>query len=424
MASGDFTKRNEADIVRCMSSDRCFLHGQCHSMCPMTNNLIWDKGYFTPGNLVALIYGWADGKLDTDTYGVPEKVFTCATCNQCRIECKEGVDIANLVIDARSELVKLGKIPQPINEILTNITETGNIYGKGIDERRSWIEKLPFKLDEKETADIVFYVGCVPLFSPKALSTTKAMVSLLDKLRLNWTTLGEEEICCGSPYHVGGMHDKIKEAATRITRMVEEKKAKTLLTTCPGCYYTFRVLYPRILGEKPNFDVRHTTQLFSAMLESGDLRLGLENTRATYHDPCKIGRWRGIYESPRKLIRNMFGENFVEVSHNRDSSVCCGGGGLLKRANRELSMKLAKAKIKEVLNDTGAKILVSACPLCEVNLKEAVEELGVDLQVQDIVELLDRNLLAQPRNEHTSCCILPALDVPVRKSGQTDQSPQ
>ena len=50
-----------------------------------------------------------------------------------------------------------------------------------------------------------------------------------------------------------------------------------------------------------------------------------------------------------------------------------------------------KKRLKEA-EETGAKTVVSACPLCKVNLTKAAKEMGSPLNVIDINELIIKTI--------------------------------
>jgi heterodisulfide reductase subunit D len=47
---------------------------------------------------------------------------------------------------------------------------------------------------------------------------------------------------------------------------------------------------------------------------------------------------------------------------------------------------MAKNRVKDAI-ETGAQVVVSACPLCKRNLSDAVREMDSSLKVLDVVEL-------------------------------------
>jgi Fe-S oxidoreductase len=140
----------------------------------------------------------------------------------------------------------------------------------------------------------------------------------------------------------------------------------------------------------------------------------------TYHDPCHLGRlgepwvawdgvistkpaerWRhipektirkgthSVYEPPRNVLRSIPGLKLVEMTRIKEYTWCCGAGGGVADAYPEFSEWTAAERIEEA-KDTGAEALVTACPWCIRNFKDAMQESGDPLPVYDVVELLEK----------------------------------
>jgi len=96
----------------------------------------------------------------------------------------------------------------------------------------------------------------------------------------------------------------------------------------------------------------------------------------------------GIYEEPREILGMIPGIELVEMELNREEVTCCGGGGLLKVSFPFLSARLAREKLEREVTPLGIDTLVTSCPFCYKNFKEA----GV-LRVLGIEQLLARHVV-------------------------------
>jgi heterodisulfide reductase subunit D len=104
-----------------------------------------------------------------------------------------------------------------------------------------------------------------------------------------------------------------------------------------------------------------------------------------------LGRHLGVFEPPRELLNRIPGLEITEMQRNRNTASCCGAGAGVKGAFPEISMEIAKKRVKEALG-TGATIISSACPFCKRNLQEATEKIGGSAEVYDIVELAAKSV--------------------------------
>jgi len=88
-----------------------------------------------------------------------------------------------------------------------------------------------------------------------------------------------------------------------------------------------------------------------------------------YHDPCYLGRYRGIYDEPRAVLGD-FG-TVVEAERSRERSFCCGAGGGLAFLGEEKG-KRVNVERAEQLVATGAQVIGAACPFCNTMFRDAL----------------------------------------------------
>ena len=132
------------------------------------------------------------------------------------------------------------------------------------------------------------------------------------------------------------------------------------------------------------------------LIEEGKLKIkdDLKKQDVTYHDSCYLGRYNGIYNSPRKSLNSMSGLNLVEMPRNKDRGFCCGAGGGRMFLEETEGTKINLERTKEAL-DTGAQTVASACPFCMTMLTDGVKDLekNDDVAVKDIAEIILENTL-------------------------------
>ncbi len=160
-----------------------------------------------------------------------------------------------------------------------------------------------------------------------------------------------------------------------------------ILTTSPHCLNAFKNNYAELKGSVVS---EHYTELLDRVVAEGRLRPMLEAASiVTYHDPCYLGRYNSIYEEPRRVLQSIPGVKLVEMSNNRERSLCCGGGGGGPWSDELPGPRFGVLRVKEALS-TGAEVIVTACPYCIRLLNDGVRKLGVEnlIVVRDLAELL------------------------------------
>ena len=158
-----------------------------------------------------------------------------------------------------------------------------------------------------------------------------------------------------------------------------------MVFACPSCYQMWREYYPH------DFELYHVTQYLNQLTTTGSFQLKELELTVTYHDPCDLGRGSREYDAPREVIRSIPGVTLLEMAHNRENCLCCGGGGNLEMVDSNLSADIAKAKIDEVLH-TRAEVVVTACQQCVRTMATYVRRNKIPIEVLDIVQLVQRAL--------------------------------
>lgn len=320
---------------------------------------------------------------------VADVVYRCTTCGACETYCENEYYIANKFIDQvklteflRHKLVEAGFGPMPKHKEL--VKWAGKEHNPYVNElhanRLKW---LPDRSIASKKAKTAFFVGCTG-----AYRDSKPPASMLEIMKAAGEDVAvlSDEWCCGSPFLRVGVRDLAEEMVMHNVEVLKKMGVEKVIAHCPGCYKTLAFDYPEIAGDLP-FKVVHSTQYVNDLLKSGKLKPKKKaDKKVTYHDPCHIGRAAGIYEEPREILRAI-GAELSEMGRNRKDAWCCGAGGGVKSAFNDFALWTAKDRVEEA-KKTGAKVLVSACPFCEVNLKDAMKELQNGMEVVDLMEVV------------------------------------
>jgi heterodisulfide reductase subunit D len=372
---------------------KCTRCGQCTygrqeaeftSLCPMQI-----KGKFftySAGGVMQLARSLFEGKIGVSD-SVRDLLYLCTTCGACELNCgviENQVDLFTLL---KRELVEHGvPLLEPHAMAVENVVAKKTPYAGRLPERGEWLSKG--NRDKISSQPEVFYfVGCVSSY--RETEIPDAFVRILDKVGIPFA-LSDDEWCCGAPLYFCGHEAKVSDLVKHNVEIIEASGASKLVLTCPTCSMIFKKQYPRWLKGELSFEVVHATEYLQGLQREGKLDLkGLdEEVTVAYHDPCHLGRGQEIYDAPREILTSIKGVTVKELGRSRENSFCCGGGGLLPTGFPEFSDDLARQRALE-MSDTGAELLLSACPACKENLKIAARKLKRGTKVVDIVELIN-----------------------------------
>ena len=317
-----------------------------------------------------------------------DTVYRCTLCGRCQETCPSGIMLRDLWLSLRQDLVHSAAYPKKVDMIRENVAGSHNVFDEDNEERADWVEDLRNPPDHgyvKDRAEVVYFTGCVAAYFPMAQQIPIALSAVLDAAAVDFTLLAEEEWCCGFPLLGAGLRDHLKDNIEHNIEAVKAKGARKVVFACPSCYQMWREHYPH------DFEIYHVTQYINQLITAGQLSLKELDLTVTYHDPCDLGRGSKEYDAPRQVIRAIPGVKLVEMAHNRENCLCCGGGGNLEMIDNKLSGEIAKAKIDEAM-ETGAQAVVTACQQCVRTMNTYIRRNKLKFEALDIVQLVQKAL--------------------------------
>lgn len=245
-----------------------------------------------------------------------------------------------------------------------------------------------------ESPEVLFWVGCAGSFDQRAQKITKAFVTILNKVGINYAILGKEEMCTGDPVRRAGNEFMFQMMAYQNIQILNNYGIKKIVTACPHCFNTLKNEYPELGG---HYEVIHHTTFLQSLIDEGKIKMkeggAFKGKKITYHDSCYLGRSNNIYEAPRKVLEALDAE-LVEMKRCRSNGLCCGAGGAQMWKEEEKGTTRVNFERTDEAIGTGADIIASACPFCNTMLTDGVKnaEKEENVMVMDVAELIAQSM--------------------------------
>jgi len=365
----------------------CMQCGTCTSSCPTAYAMD-----YTPRQLWQMLrLGMEEEVLNSQTF------WLCTVCTSCQVRCPRGISLSDTMIALKEYATRKGiNVPTGMQMLGETVVAKHNISGDDNATRQIWSQNLPHTplgvSPRRRRAEVVYFIGCVSSFYPRVYSIPQSLVQILERYDVEFTTLGEDEQCCGYPLYVAGMRDRLVELARHNVRQVRRIGARRVIFTCPSCYYAWTHLYPQVV-DVSDLQLQHASEFLVDLLADDAVALGPIEEMVTYHDPCDLGRKSGVYDPPREVLTSIPGLELREMVANRENAWCCGGGGDVEMSDPSVSTGVAGHRLAQV-EATGARYVASACQQCKRTLQEGARRHKIRVRAVDVVELVWRSLSA------------------------------
>lgn len=364
----------------------CLQCGDCSGICPFGYLMV-----HPPSRMIAHLRADRFNKvLDTDT------VWMCVSCYACTAVCPSMIPLTpGLMARTKEELILAGNVPSELQSALENSQRYGNPLGESPRKRADWTIGISPEVKilgkYRQKVDVLWFVGDYASYHPRVQQISKALAKLLNTLGINFGILGPEEWSDGDSQRLAGERGLFEMLAEKNGMAFNKYEFSEIITTDPHAFNALKNEYP---GLEIKYPVRHYTEFLADHLEQLKPLLKKEiKIKATYHDPCYLGRANNVYDQPRAVLQAIPGLELVEMPHHHKNSLCCGGGGggmwLDGFQWEKAHVRLSEWRVNEALS-VGADTLAVACPYETPRFEDAAKTVpgAGGLKVRDIAELL------------------------------------
>jgi Fe-S oxidoreductase len=384
-----------------LNLDACTKCGRCHEACPARAV----GAPLSPRDVILSLREFANATLESrklpeaaelDVHGkspgqiAQETLWSCRTCMACVEICPVAVEHVPIIVQMRRKLVEDGAMDPLLTKTLQTIHKTGNSFGESKRKRGAWSKPLPFKIKDarKEPVDVLWFVGDYASFDPRNQKVTQTFAALLNEAGVDFGILYDAESNAGNDVRRVGEEGLYEVLAGANIAALQGASFKTIVTTDPHSYNTIRNEYPDFGGKYP---IQHYTSFVRQLFADGKLKVVQPlKVRATFHDPCHLGRFNKGYEAPRELLK-LLGCELVEMGRCRDNSFCCGaGGGRIWIPDPVGTEKPAQNRIREAAAIPGLEVYVVSCPKDLTMFEDALKTTGNEgkFVVKELIELI------------------------------------
>ncbi len=333
----DVTKIDALQAFSCVECGRCSQH------CPAYNT----GKELNPKQLILGLRGYlkeegpASDKPLLGAHISEEAVFQCTTCGGCEFQCPVGIQHLPLIIGMRRGAVNTGAWEDSYGtKLFLTMERNGNALGMATSERTKFIQKNELPIYDG-TQEYCLWLGCMGAYDPAGRETVLALVKVLRYLDITFGVLKKEK-CNGDAARRLGNDLLFTTLAEENIENLGKQNVKKMLSICPHCVRTMGTDW-REAGQ--TVQIEHHSELLARHRMRLPISEEAAREKTVYHDPCYLGRYQGIYEEPRDVLKRSV--ELLEVRRRwrpdvsgrgkrqtRESGARAGTGGYRRRDGR------------------------------------------------------------------------------------------
>ncbi|MBC8331668.1 MAG: (Fe-S)-binding protein [Anaerolineae bacterium] len=351
---------------------------------------------FTVSGKVKLAIGLDAEISDEDLLKWSSYVYhACTVCNKCSMVCPMGIDLGTLIHDVRSGLAEAGVVPADLAAAVQKQLEEGSPLGMTDEvyaDRLEWVTddwEVDIPID-KEGAETLVVLSSIEVM--KFPQNIAAVAEVLNAAGENWTLSTKAREVVNFGFYEGSHSHTTLFLKRLLDQAVAMGVKRLVVTECGHAYDALRWTAYNLMDIPDSLEITHITGLLGEYVSSGRIKLkggAFNEGKITFHDACKIQRKGGHINEPRQILNILSPDAFVEMTPNREESICCGGGGGVIAIKDADPVRYAAFELKiDQVNKTGADTVVMSCSNCRLQFTDGKEHFNLDWKINGLTQMV------------------------------------
>ena len=294
-----------------------------------------------------------------------EAAFQCTTCGACEYQCPVGIQHLPIIIGLRRGAVNTGKWEDEHGtKLFLDLERNGNSLGFAAAERQKFIEK-------NELPDLRRLAGVLPVAGLHGLLRSAGPRDRAGAGRACCATWASPSACCARR---SAPATRRAAWATTCSSSSWPSSTSEQLRRGEGAEDGLHLpaLRPHhrdgLEGVRRHLRDRASQRIAGALRRAASRATG-GREKVVFHDPCYLGRYRGVYDEPREVIARS--AEVVDPPRARQRGFCCGAGGGQMFLGEEKGKRVNVERAEELVA-TGAAVIGTACPFCQTMFRDAL----------------------------------------------------
>lgn len=249
-------------------------------------------------------------------------INSCTDCGLCAEVCPNDLDLGEIMINTRREMAKTNKMPQSLHDFAL----------KDMEHAMGEAAFLQRNAEGKRSSKYAFFPGCqLSALSPNVVE--RAYGDLLGRFDEDCgLMLG----CCGIIADWAGRTELFSEKLSQLDSAWEALDKPELIVGCPSCYEVFK-------ANRPQYKARG---IWDVLAECGLPEAAKKYDMPIYiHDACTTRHESGVQHAVRQVVEAL-GFTALEPPLTKETTQCCGYGGAVHLANREVAKEITDERLE------------------------------------------------------------------------------